>query len=48
MSSYSVVANILDYDIVVCEFKLQLRYYFHFRTNTFEKGMNSFIHPAMG
>ena len=28
------VANVLDCDIVVSEFELQLRYYIHFRTNT--------------
>ena len=44
-----VVANMLDYDIVVSDFELQSRYYVHFRTNTLEKGMNPFIHhPAMG
>ena len=35
-----VVANVLDYDIILTGFVLQLRYYVHFRTNTFEKGMN--------
>ena len=38
----------MDFGIVVCEFKLQSRYYAHFRANTFGKGMNPFILPAMG
>ena len=33
-SPSGVVANVLDYDIVVSEFKLQLCYYIHFQTNT--------------
>ena len=33
-SSRGVVANVLDYDIVVYEFELHPRYYVHFRTNT--------------
>ena len=42
------VAKVLDWDIVVCEFELRLRNYVHFWTNTFQKGINSFIHPARG
>ena len=42
-SSRFVVANVLDCDIVVSEFKLELRYYVHFRTNIPGKGMNPFI-----
>ena len=38
----------MDYGIVVSEFKLQLRYYVHFWTNTLGKGMNPLILPAMG
>ena len=34
--------------IVVSEFVLQSRYYFHFRANTLGKGMNPLILPAMG
>ena len=34
---------VLDYYIVVGEFKLQLRYYVHFRTYTLRKGMNPLI-----
>ena len=36
------VANMLDCDIVISEFKLQSRYYIHFRSNTLGKGMNRF------
>ena len=42
-SRHCVVANMLDCDIVVSEFKLQLFYYVHFQTNTLEKGMNPLI-----
>ena len=38
----------MDSGILVSEFVLQLRYYVHFRANTFGKGMNPFILPAMG
>ena len=38
----------LDNGIVVSEFELQSLYYVHFRTNTFGKGMNPLILPAMG
>ena len=38
-----VVANVLDCDIVVCEFEHQSCYWIHFRTNTTGKGMN---HPS--
>ena len=37
----------MDCGIVAREFKLQLRYYVHFRTNTLGKGMDPFILPAM-
>ena len=37
------MANVLDCDLFVNEFKLQLRYYVHFRTNTLGKCMNLFI-----
>ena len=45
--SLPVVANVLDYDIVVIEFEHQSRYYVHFRTNNLGKdiptsyGLNS-------
>ena len=38
----------LDYGIVGREVELQLSYYVHFQTNTFVKGMNPLILPAMG
>ena len=37
---YEVVANVLDSDIVVSKFKLQLSYNVHFWNNTLGKGMN--------
>ena len=48
--TYGVMANILNCDIVVSEFRLQSHYYIHFQTYILEKGMNSFTHPpsAMG
>ena len=36
----------LECDIVLNEFKLHSHYYFHFRTNTNEKGMNPLIPTA--
>ena len=41
----SVMAQELDYSLELSEFELQLHYYFHFRTNSFWKGMNSRIPP---
>ena len=38
--THSVVANVLDCDMIVTEFEPQLRYYVDFRIYTFEKGMN--------
>ena len=46
-SPCGVVANILDCDIIVSVFDLQMYYYVHFQTNTFVKDMNSFIFSAM-
>ena len=43
-----VVSKVLDWDIVVSEFKLQLHYYVHFLTNTLGKRISSLIHPAIG
>ena len=37
------MANMMNYDIFISKFKIQSRYYVHFRTNTLGKGMNSFI-----
>ena len=42
-SPSGVVANILDYDIVVSEFEFQSLYYFHFRIITVGKGMNPLL-----
>ena len=38
----------LDCDIVVTEIEFQSHYYVPLRINTFAKGMNAFISPAMG
>ena len=43
-----VMVKVMDCGIVVSEFKLQLRYYVHFRANTLGKGMNTLIPLAMG
>ena len=37
------MVNVLDCDIVVSEFELQLRYCVSFRTDTLRKGSNPFI-----
>ena len=47
-SPYGVVANVLDCNYVVSEFKLQVHYYVHFQSNILGKGMNSFTAPVMG
>ena len=44
----SVVANVLDCDVVMSEFELQLRYLVHFRTNSLGNGMNPYIILAIG
>ena len=43
-----IVANVLDYDIIVNQFKLHLCYYVHFWTNILGKGMNSLNPLAVG
>ena len=43
-----VMVKAMDCEIVVSKFKLQSRYYIHFRTNTLGKSMNPLILPAMG
>ena len=43
-----VMVKAMDCEMVVSEFVLQSRYYVHFRANTFGKGMNPLILPAMG
>ena len=45
---HGVMVKAMDFGIVVCEFKLQSRYYIHFQANTLGKGMNPLILPAMG
>ena len=45
-SPLGIVANVLDCDIVVSEFEIQLRDYFYFRTNTLRKCINSFSLPT--
>ena len=44
---HGFVVNVPDYDMVVNEFELQLRYNIHFRTNTLRKGMNSLVLPTI-
>ena len=46
--SRGVMVKVMDYGIVVSEFKLQSRHYVHFRANSLEKGMNPLILPAIG
>ena len=43
----SLVANVLDNDIIVSEFEPQLYYCVHFRTNTLVKVMKLLISPGM-
>ena len=47
-STRCVVANVLECDIVVSEFKLQSLYYIHFRCYTRRKSLNSLFSSAMG
>ena len=46
-SFYSVVVNVLDCDIVVCEFEFQPRYKVHFWINIIGKGLNVLIPLAI-
>ena len=39
------MARVLDCNLEISEFEIQLRSYVHFRTNTLVKGMNAIIHP---
>ena len=41
----SIVANVLDSNIVASEFEHQSRYYIHFQTNTLRKGINLLFIP---
>ena len=47
-SHSGVVANELDCDLIVNEFKLQLYYYIHFQTKTLGKGMIVFTLQVIG
>ena len=47
-SSFGVVANVLDCNIVVNEFELQSRYFVYFPTNTLGKDMNHLSPPTNG
>ena len=40
--------KVVDHKIIVSEFELQSRYYFHFQTYTFGKGINHIILQTMG
>ena len=42
------VVIMLDCNLIVSEFELQISYYIHFWTNALGKGMNLLIHPDMG
>ena len=42
-SPHVVMANMLDYDIIVSKFKHQSCFYVHFWTNTLRKSMKPFI-----
>ena len=46
MNPRGVMAKILDCSLEVSEFEIQSHYHDYFRTNTFEKGKNSFIVPT--
>ena len=43
-----VMVKAMDFGIVVCEFRLQSRYYVHFQANTLGKGTNPLILLAIG
>ena len=47
-SPRGVVANVLGYNIVVSEFKIQSHYDVYFQTNTFRKGIKALNPSAMG
>ena len=42
-SPCGIMANMLNSDIIVCEFKLQSHNYVHFQTDNLEKGMNLLV-----
>ena len=41
------MVKVLDREITVTKFKLNLHYYTHFRANALGKGMNLLIFPAI-
>ena len=43
-----MLANMMNYDVIVSKFKLQSCYYVHFQTNFFGKGMSTLIHLNYG
>ena len=47
-SPHGIVANVLDCEIKISDFKLQSHYYIHFQTKTFGNCIKSFISSAMG
>ena len=47
-SPHGIVANVLGYSIVVCEFKLQLHDYVHFQTNNLGKCLVPLNPPSCG
>ena len=42
-----LMAKMLDCSLKVCKFKFQSHHYIHFWRNTFRKGVNLLISPAM-
>ncbi len=44
--SSDLVANVLEFNIVVSEFEHQSHYYLHYKTNTLVKGMNLLLSRA--
>ena len=47
MESPDLVANLLNFNIVISEFEFQSYSYVHFGTNTLAKGVNTLILPVM-
>ena len=45
-SPHSLMANVLDCDIIVSKFKLQLSYYIHFQTNALWERYEPFYSPS--
>ena len=45
-SPHSIEAKMLDCNSIASRFEFQSHYYIHFQTNTFGKGVNSFISPS--